>query len=466
MKSSIKLLALFAVTFLFLHSFFTVSASETSPEVTAFIEVENDAGNTVEVSLNILPHENMCISSMVFSIGYTYSYSSDNFQFSFNEENADTNLVFDERFSEATISNSHVYYDTLNYVWESSSPVSVMENELVTLATIPLDISDTALEGEYVFTLNCSGFSCYEEDTESDSGSFIDATVKLPENEVYFWLGEKLEASTSLFQIVVSGMEDIADIVSVTKNVAPEQCYISDTSIAEISDIYNFADDSGAFISIVGRKVGTTTLIIRGGYQNIEEVIVTIKVINASPYFLSISKQPAKTTYEVGEKLDLSGLELKLIYDNNDVEYVTSGFTIGSYDFSSAGSKKVEIYYGDLSVSLDVTVNTPTTSDTPTTPSTPNTPATPSTPVTPDVSPVILYGDANDDNSIDTKDLVLLRRYLANYNYDTNSSTVKIANGGDANGDGKIDTKDLVLIRRYLANYNYDTGSSTIVLGP
>ena len=37
---------------------------------------------------------------------------------------------------------------------------------------------------------------------------------------------------------------------------------------------------------------------------------------------------------------------------------------------------------------------------------------------------------------------------------------------GDANGDGKIDATDVVLLRKYIANYNYDTGSSTVVLGP
>lgn len=76
------------------------------------------------------------------------------------------------------------------------------------------------------------------------------------------------------------------------------------------------------------------------------------------------------------------------------------------------------------------------------------------------------YGDSNNDGEIDTKDLVLLRQYLANFNYDTGSSTVEIADGGDANGDNVIDTKDLVLLRRYLANYDYDTGTSTVTLGP
>ncbi|MBE6695392.1 MAG: hypothetical protein E7587_02960 [Ruminococcaceae bacterium] len=37
---------------------------------------------------------------------------------------------------------------------------------------------------------------------------------------------------------------------------------------------------------------------------------------------------------------------------------------------------------------------------------------------------------------------------------------------GDANGDGIVSSADVLLLRKYMANYDYDTGSSTIVLGP
>lgn len=77
-----------------------------------------------------------------------------------------------------------------------------------------------------------------------------------------------------------------------------------------------------------------------------------------------------------------------------------------------------------------------------------------------------IYGDTNGDGSIDMKDVVLLRKYMANYDYDTESSSEVVEPGADANGDGSIDMKDVVLLRKYLANYDYDTGSSSVVLGP
>ena len=36
----------------------------------------------------------------------------------------------------------------------------------------------------------------------------------------------------------------------------------------------------------------------------------------------------------------------------------------------------------------------------------------------------------------------------------------------DVNGDGEINMKDVVILRQYITNYDYDTGSSSVVLGP
>lgn len=77
-----------------------------------------------------------------------------------------------------------------------------------------------------------------------------------------------------------------------------------------------------------------------------------------------------------------------------------------------------------------------------------------------------IYGDATGDGIVNGRDVLLLRRYMANYNYDTGSSSVAAYPGADANGDGVINGRDVLLLRRYMANYNYDTGTSSVVLGP
>ncbi|MBE6982386.1 MAG: hypothetical protein E7437_08715 [Ruminococcaceae bacterium] len=76
------------------------------------------------------------------------------------------------------------------------------------------------------------------------------------------------------------------------------------------------------------------------------------------------------------------------------------------------------------------------------------------------------YGDATGDGKIDGFDVIRLKKYLANYDYDTETSTVEICAGGDATGDGKVDGFDVIRLKKYLANYDYETGNSTVVLGP
>ena len=80
--------------------------------------------------------------------------------------------------------------------------------------------------------------------------------------------------------------------------------------------------------------------------------------------------------------------------------------------------------------------------------------------------PEIKYGDVDGNGEIGASDVLLLRKYMANYDYDTNTSTVTVQAGADADGSGEISAADVLILRKYMANYNYDTGTSSIVLGP
>ena len=78
----------------------------------------------------------------------------------------------------------------------------------------------------------------------------------------------------------------------------------------------------------------------------------------------------------------------------------------------------------------------------------------------------VVYGDANGDGEVNGKDLLMLRRYMANYDDESKTSTINVQAGADANGDGEVNGKDLLMLRRYMANYDDDTRTSTVVLGP
>ena len=76
-----------------------------------------------------------------------------------------------------------------------------------------------------------------------------------------------------------------------------------------------------------------------------------------------------------------------------------------------------------------------------------------------------LFGDANGDAVIDSKDLAALRKYFASFDYETMTSSAEAAPYADANGDGFIDSKDLAALRKYFASFDYETGTSSVVLG-
>ena len=81
------------------------------------------------------------------------------------------------------------------------------------------------------------------------------------------------------------------------------------------------------------------------------------------------------------------------------------------------------------------------------------------------LDPGTVYGDVNGNGKVEVDDLVLLRKYLAEIDDETNASDIEVSKGADANGDRKIDALDVLLIRQYIANYNYDTGESDTILG-
>ena len=63
-----------------------------------------------------------------------------------------------------------------------------------------------------------------------------------------------------------------------------------------------------------------------------------------------------------------------------------------------------------------------------------------------------VLGDANGDGTVDTVDLVMIRRYLANMDPQTMQSNINLKKGADANCDGVVDTIDLAFVRQYLAS--------------
>ena len=69
----------------------------------------------------------------------------------------------------------------------------------------------------------------------------------------------------------------------------------------------------------------------------------------------------------------------------------------------------------------------------------------------------VAYGDANSDESIDMKDVLTIRKFIAKL---IGEKDLNLANA-DANADGDIDMKDVLLIRKFIANLITKLGPTT-----
>ena len=77
-----------------------------------------------------------------------------------------------------------------------------------------------------------------------------------------------------------------------------------------------------------------------------------VKVVPIKPTGIRISSMPDMTTYIEGQSLDLTGLVVKLDYNNGKSETITD-YTVGEYT-NTVGTKEIAVTYEDFSTSFNV----------------------------------------------------------------------------------------------------------------
>ena len=174
--------------------------------------------------------------------------------------------------------------------------------------------------------------------------------------------------------IILSGDNTEGTPIFIDKEIqSSDEVYMADESVAVFDESrYESGIENGdeyAFIYVRGIRIDTTEMYIiskcvefktdEGEDPDSTEddtlvpyfyttiTAVKIKVTKPDIWFPNIASQPDKTDYFVGEKIDLTGLQFVLGYNNNDVKIVSSGFKVKEYDFSTPGEKEVEVSYTD-----------------------------------------------------------------------------------------------------------------------
>ena len=114
--------------------------------------------------------------------------------------------------------------------------------------------------------------------------------------------------------------------------------------------------------TITAKAAGTATITAKFTYNGITYSKTCSVTVTSAPNpeptlsSISIAAKPTKTTYEIGEALNTSGLTLKLTYSDGSTETVTSGFTTSGFDSATAGTKTVTVSYGGKTTSFVVNV--------------------------------------------------------------------------------------------------------------
>ena len=134
---------------------------------------------------------------------------------------------------------------------------------------------------------------------------------------------------------------------------------------------------------------------------------------------ISVSNPPIKTTYNVNDVLDTTGMQLKLTYSDGSTEYVTNGYTTSGFSSATVGVKAVTVTYQGKTTSFQVVVN----------------------------SMVYALGDADGDGEVTILDATAIQRHLASL-----PTAVFLEAPADADEDGEVTILDATAIQRWLAS--------------
>ncbi|MEE1185057.1 MAG: bacterial Ig-like domain-containing protein, partial [Acutalibacteraceae bacterium] len=372
MKRIIGFLLIFSILVCSLSAGFVFSAAYDIEEEEGNIEFSLNFDNEVvneEDILNVTvkiksSYESFLLSGIQFDLKYEYNGPARSaIPLSFELIKGD--MVYDERFSKEMQIGTKYEGSYFVTTFMSEPEAEFDEDELS--ITFPFRVKETIYEGQYSFKLEVEDMYYTDLEAPDDMFPSLNFTV---EGEDYagwsgypIWLGQEQ-------MIILSGDNTEGTPIFIDKEIqSSDKVYIADESVAVFdesryeSGIENV--DEYAFIYVKGIRIDTTEMYIisecvefktdEGEDPDSTEddtlvpyfyttiTAVKIKVTKPDIWFPNIASQPDKTDYFVGEKIDLTGLQFVLGYNNNDVKIVSSGFKVKEYDFSTPGEKEVEV---------------------------------------------------------------------------------------------------------------------------
>ena len=182
--------------------------------------------------------------------------------------------------------------------------------------------------GNKIVTVTYQGFSAYFEIVVKDVQITGIAISELP-NKTSYIVGEKFDS--------------IGLKILVHKNSGYQEVV---TNGMELSINHGYTFNKAGVISIDVKYQGFTTKF-------------NVNVYTLANAGLRIVSRPTKTSYVVGEKLDLSGLKVELVYGENNTKIIEDYSTLieNGTELTTVGSHNITVYYNDKTTSFDITVD-------------------------------------------------------------------------------------------------------------
>lgn len=194
---------------------------------------------------------------------------------------------------------------------------------------------------------------------------------------------------------------------------SPKEIYTMRPDGTAKSIIYTYNVDSKQIFG-VGYKNGVPSYTLRES-STAEDKIIMISQATKILTAINITTAPAKTVYNIGEKLDTSGMVVTAVYsDGSTFNLLDTDYTVSAFDSSAIGEKNLVISYGSKTCLLTLTVKA--------------------------------MGDVDGDTVVDAADLLALEQHILNVGV-LDSAALENA---DMNNDGVIGSSDMVILRAKL----------------
>jgi hypothetical protein len=127
----------------------------------------------------------------------------------------------------------------------------------------------------------------------------------------------------------------------------------------------NYSDGTSQTVNISVSNVsgfdssteGTKTITVNYGGKIATFEVTVVNEDGTTLTGITITNQPNKTSYEIGDSLDLTGLVVTASYDNNSSKTVNiSASNVSGFNSSTAGTKTITVNYGGFTDTFTIVV--------------------------------------------------------------------------------------------------------------